>query len=136
MKLRPATLEDAELLFGWRNDRQTREASVNTDPAGWEGHLAWLRASLASPARTLLIAETDRPVGTVRIDYRDETELSWTVAPDARGKGLGKTMVLAAMPSGPVIAHIKNGNIASQKIAKAAGFELARDGLLERWERS
>jgi RimJ/RimL family protein N-acetyltransferase len=135
MKLRPATLQDAALLLEWRNDELTREASINAEPVGWDSHIAWLEASLKNPRRKLLIGETDRAVGTVRIDYGEETELSWTVAPDARGQGVGKAMVMAAMPEGPVIAHIKRGNIGSQKIAEAAGFSLARDGDLQRWER-
>jgi RimJ/RimL family protein N-acetyltransferase len=135
MKLRPATLDDAALLLEWRNDLLTREASVNTEPVSWDSHVAWLRASLGNPRRKLLIAEIERPVGTVRIDYGEETELSWTVAPDARGRRLGKAMVLAAVPEGQVIAHIKHDNVASQRIAEAAGFRLARGGDLQRWVR-
>ena len=135
VKLRPATLEDARMLLAWRNDEATRAASVGTDAVSWQDHVDWLRASLENPRRKLLIAEAGQPVGTVRIDYGAETELSWTVAPDARGQGHGKAMVLAAMPEGPVIAHIKRGNVASQRIAEAAGFTLAKDGDLQRWER-
>jgi RimJ/RimL family protein N-acetyltransferase len=133
--LRPATLDDAEMLFAWRNDPLTREASVNTDVVTWKGHLAWLRASLENPKRRLLVAETENPVGTVRIDYGDETEISWTVAPGARGKGIGTEKVKGALPEGPLIACIKRANIASQQIAKAAGFVLVSDHDLQRWKR-
>ncbi|MFN4288897.1 MAG: GNAT family N-acetyltransferase [Brevundimonas sp.] len=136
MKLRAATLDDAERLLEWRNDPLTREASVNMDPVPLEAHVGWLTASLQNPNRTLLVAEVDgRPVGTVRIDRGHETEMSWTVAPDARGRGFGKQMVSAAMPEGTVIAHIKAGNVASQKIAQSSGFTLTRDEALQRWER-
>jgi RimJ/RimL family protein N-acetyltransferase len=134
MKLRPATLDDAKLLFDWRNDPLTREASITTEPVAWEGHLKWLQATLQNPRRALLIAETDRPVGSVRIDWGEPTELSWTVAPEARGQGVGRAMVSAAVPDGMVIAHIKQENVGSQKIAEAAGFRLVHDGALQRWE--
>lgn len=136
MKLRPATIDDASLLLEWRNDPLTREASVNTDPVGWDGHVEWFRSSLTNPNRKLLVVEVnEEPVGTVRIDYGDETEISWTVAPSARGRSLGKQMVQAALPDGPVIAHIKRENIASQRIAQAAGFKLVCDEPLQRWSR-
>lgn len=137
MQLRPATIDDAEMLFTWRNDTLTREASINTDPVAWDSHVNWLRASLQSDKRKLLIAEAEgEPVGTVRFDYGDEAEMSWTVSPTARGKGLGKHMVRAAIPNGPVIAHIKRENAASQRIAQFAGFSLVEDEPLQRWERS
>lgn len=123
------------MLLAWRNDPLTREASVNADLVAWESHVDWLSALLENPGRTLLVAQTDRPVGAVRIDRGDEVEMSWTVAPDARGQGHGRAMVAAAAPEGPAVAYIKRTNGASQRIASAAGFVLARDGELQRWER-
>ena len=135
--LRPATMADAGLLLRWRNDPATRAASVNPAEVGRQEHLAWLEASLRSPTRTLLVAELDgAPVGTVRIDRGAETELSWTVAPGHRGKGLGKAMVQAAVPEGDVVARIARDNAASQAIALAAGFTLEEDGALQRWRRA
>jgi RimJ/RimL family protein N-acetyltransferase len=67
------------------------------------------------------------PVGTFRFDRVEEEveELSWTVAPSKRGLGVGKALVREAVKSrvGTVLATIKIGNIASEKIAKDAGFE-------------
>ena len=125
LKVRPATIQDAELLFGWRNDPQTRANSINTGDAPWEGHLHWLRASLKNPDRQLLVAERDGvPVGTVRIDGGDE--LSWTVAPEHRGVGLGSEIVALVAKRGDR-AQIKCDNFASQRIAKRAGFVLWKD---------
>ena len=130
--LRPATLADAEMLLAWRNDPQTRSASHNEDEIPLTAHLVWLNQLLANPERRLLIAELDgAPVGSVRAD-RDGggvTELSWTVAPTARGKGLGREMVIAALADidGPVRAEVKVGNVASMRIAEAAGLVLVRE---------
>lgn len=136
MHLRRATMDDAAVLFAWRNDPETRANSVTTDPVAWDGHRGWLEMSLASPDRELLIAEIDGvPVGTVRIDRGEEIELSWTVAPDQRGKGIGRYMVTMASPSGPAVAKIKPANIASQKIAESAGFRLAGVDGLQIWRR-
>ncbi len=119
---------DAKILFDWRNDPLTRENSHNTDEVPWENHVAWLEKSLVSPTRTLYIAEAEGvPVGTVRADlHNGARELSWTVAPEARGKGFGKAMVLQfvreILPGVRLIASVKKGNRASESIARALGL--------------
>ena len=35
IQLRPANEQDADCLFKWRNDPETRHASHNTDEACW-----------------------------------------------------------------------------------------------------
>jgi RimJ/RimL family protein N-acetyltransferase len=138
LRLRPATAADAALLLEWRNDEATRLASHNTDKVRPEDHARWLDALLRNPARRLFIAEVNgEPVGSVRADRDPDGachELSWTVAPSARGLGLGAPMVrlLLAEVSGPVRAEVKPGNPASVRIAEAAGlrFDGERDGVL------
>lgn len=126
---------DARLLLEWRNDPETRANSVNTGALQREAHEEWLRMTLNDPLRRVFIAELlGKPVGAVRIDSReDSTELSWTVAPEARGKGIGKIIVNAAIRllSGKVTARIKASNAPSIKIAVDAGFvkEREEDGL-------
>jgi len=126
--LRPASAADAALLLRWRNDPQTREASHNSSPVNAAEHQRWLQSRLDDPACLLMVAEHKGiPVGTARADRRDDCwELSWTVAPAARGKGLAKQMValLANGISEPVRAEIKAGNAASMRIAEYAGLRL------------
>lgn len=130
MNLRKATLEDGKTLFDWRNDPLTREASHNTGELSLAAHMAWLTTSLENPNRTLLIAEDNGlQLGTVRMDHgKDSTELSWTVAPSARGRGVAKQMVTKAAETCTVAicAEVKAGNLASAKVAEAAGMALAR----------
>jgi RimJ/RimL family protein N-acetyltransferase len=132
LSLRPATEGDSQNLFVWRNDPETRRSSVHTDPVPLKEHQVWLKCSLANPNRRLLIAESGRrAVGTVRLDFdptedTEHWELSWTVAPEARGQGFGREMVRAAIEqfSFAMKARIRVDNLASQKIATAAGFKL------------
>jgi RimJ/RimL family protein N-acetyltransferase len=129
LQLDPATENDAELLFEWRNDPVTRENSIVGAPVTWEGHIAWLQASLTNPNRHILLGSAAGcKVGMVRLDINDDgtCELSWTVAPDLRGRGFGKALVAKALERtrSPVVARIKIDNLASIAIAKACGFQL------------
>lgn len=131
LSFRQATMEDADLLFIWRNDPVTRLGSHSDAEFDFESHLSWLKSSLASQTRDLLIVEENGlPVGTVRIDYPavGVAALSWTVAPEARGRGVGKRMVRLAVemiPASCIIrAEVKVENTASIKVAEAAGLGL------------
>jgi RimJ/RimL family protein N-acetyltransferase len=134
--LRRATIEDASLLLEWRNDRGTRNASHNTDEISRDDHLAWLERTLGDTTRQLFIAEErGSPVGTVRVDLDNGIhELAWTVAPNARGRGVARRMVaqVAAGIAGPIRAEVKVGNLASRRVAEHAGMQLQSesDGVL------
>ncbi len=136
LTLRPACHRDAELLLAWRNDPSTREASHSTAMVQPEQHAFWMAQTLAGADRRLMIAELDgKPIGTVRADRSQGCwELSWTVAPQARGRGLAKRMVamMALQIDEPIRAEIKTGHAASIRVAESAGMELERehDGVL------
>ena len=126
--LRPATLDDAKTLFEWRNDPQVRAASHNQDEISFDWHMTWLEKSLENPNRKLYIVEEDGiNIGTMRSDWTENAyTLSWTVAPKARGKGIGKRMVslLVKQIKEPIRAEVKVENLASIKIAREAGLQL------------
>lgn len=121
--LRPATMNDAQCLFDWRNDPLTRANSVNSDPVEWSGHVAWLERRLSRDEPGLFVAvEGDELVGTVRID---DDEISYTVSPDHRGRGLATAMLMLAYEAfGQKIAKIKPENRASIRAAEKAGHQV------------
>lgn len=121
MKLRAATMEDARLLFDWRNDEETRKQSRNAGVLEFDSHCKWLATQIVEGLAPLIALDPD-PVGTVRI--AKSGEMSWTVAPEKRGQGYGTKMVkLAARRAENPWAEIKEDNIASRKIAEAAGIK-------------
>ncbi|MBI4087894.1 GNAT family N-acetyltransferase [Candidatus Kaiserbacteria bacterium] len=132
LHIRPAHIEDARLLFEWRNDEATRRASVTTAPLIWEEHLEWLSKVLNGefPGRSIYIVEIEgEPAGTVRSDERQDgfTEISYAVSPQWRGKGLGKRMVIVFVAQylrgKKLAARIKKGvNPASEAIAHSLGL--------------
>ncbi|MFI7674969.1 GNAT family N-acetyltransferase [Actinophytocola sp. NPDC049390] len=131
--VRPATEADAELLLSWRNDPETRRWSRTTDPVPAAEHRAWLAGTLASPDCRLFVADHGgRPVGTVRFDRDGDTwEVSLTVAPSARGRGLAAPMLLAAERAlGPAVirANVHHSNAASLAVFRRAGYRRSVGG--------
>jgi len=90
-----AKQEDWKILLEWRNDEKTRNNSINTSIISEAEHKNWFFASLNNPNRIIyIVEENNQKIGTVRVDKQaDETYISWTVAPEYRGKGYGKQMV-------------------------------------------
>jgi len=135
LRLRNATMADARMLLEWRSDAETSAASRSTKGIDFATHEKWLSDCLASYERRLFIAETNSanesksPVGTVRIDIGEPCELSWTVAPHARRRGIGQRMVshVASIIGLPTKAVTRKSNIASQKVAASAGFRLSEE---------
>ena len=131
--LRKARSEDSDLLQAWRNDEATRRNSLNSETIPADEHARWLDRSLGNTDRILFIVEdAGTPVGTVRIDSLPDgrKELSWTIAPEFRGTGIGKQAVKKAIDEHPdwvFVARIKGTNTASIKIAEHAGYWFQRE---------
>lgn len=147
--VRPATLQDAEALWHWRNDSLTRAMSRHQGMVPFDDHLSWLRASVDRPDRHLLVGTAGGvEVGTVRWDLESgaEWEVSITLAPEARGRGvapgllrageiwLSRTTVVDAY-----LAVVRTDNLASRRLFLHGGYapDLPANGEgLERWVRT
>jgi len=102
LDVRPATSEDARVLWEWRNDPATRAGSRSSAEVPWSDHLRWLATSLTRTDRQLLMAEdSEGAVGTARWDLlgEGEWEVSVTVAPQRRGQSLARPLLRAAEES-------------------------------------
>lgn len=97
MRLRPATLDDAGLLWQWANDPVARANSFHAEAIGWEEHLTWYTTRRAAAGTRLWLLECRHmPLGQIRYDRiaPDTAQISYLVAPGCRGKGIG-TQLLA-----------------------------------------
>jgi RimJ/RimL family protein N-acetyltransferase len=133
LTLRPASAADEALLLAWANDPVTRAASRIHDQISAADHHAWLERRLDAPdeARIWIGEVMSAPIGVVRFERRaaDAVEVSITVAPDARGRGLAGQLLQAGVTKareafGPVtiLAEILAGNDASVRLFSGAGF--------------
>ena len=121
--IRPAARDDARLLFEWRNDESTRSVSKNRALIAWDEHLGWLDRRLGMDHPNLFLFEVDgQPVATFRIDGND---LSYTVAPEHRNRGIAKLMLNEVRSRfGRLRAHVYSANIPSIKVAQSADLEV------------
>lgn len=132
LTLRPATLDDAQLLFDGRNAEAVRRWSLDTAAIEWPQHLNWLNASLRNPQRLLLIAEADDgAVGVLRYDLRGfEAEVSLYLLEGRLGLGWGRALLARGeafvrehWPQMTAItAQVLPGNRPSLNVFRDAGF--------------
>ena len=132
--IREATIKDAKILFDWANDTETRQNSFNSVIIDWNNHIKWFKNKLNDPAcKIYILYSNEKPVGVVRFEVNETTIVGVTVAPNYRGMGLGSEILKIARNTfwknntDSILAYIKKGNIASQRIFEKAGFSFLRE---------
>jgi RimJ/RimL family protein N-acetyltransferase len=132
--LRHATAHDADMLLGWANDPTTRASGFHPAPIDRVTHERWLATRLTSPRSRLYIGlDDDRPVGQVRLEAGPDgrVEVGISVAPEARGRGVGRDLLRAGLAAGTAdpdlevdvfTARIRPANDASIALFARAGF--------------
>ena len=140
--LRPAVAADAYMLWLWANDAESRAASFGREPIAWEAHVVWLDGCLRSASHLVLIAGlgSGQPAGVIRFDTADNWQtarLSYTIAPEVRGRGLALALVhagTAAVRTQHRMVHVRaevtRGNERSLRVFSQAGgwVETETDG--------
>lgn len=122
-----------KLLHEWRNSKQVRQYSFNSEEISFVTHEAWVKRNLNSQDVKLLLACTNGfPIGCIRFDFHNKhsTEVSIYLSPDILGKGFGCEILLAAQkwiknhyPDIEYInAQIKEENKASRIVFEKSNF--------------
>jgi UDP-2,4-diacetamido-2,4,6-trideoxy-beta-L-altropyranose hydrolase len=129
--VRPVRQEDIKICYEWANDVEVRQSSYNTAPIAFEDHVIWFSNKLKDPRSNFYIMEhCGKPAGQVRFYGGNEKVISYLVAPEMRGKGLGRTLVKKGLAQllkdvkdvKKVTGYIKKSNIASCNACHRAGF--------------
>lgn len=122
IELRPATFEDAEILFNWSADLYTQKNEFFGDDITWEKHELWLKRKLQDPNCFMFICMFQRvAVSKLQVNVVNRIgNIDFVVAPEARRKGYGARIIgLAAKAVQKevdiLIGLVKSDNIASQK---------------------
>lgn len=95
--LRPATVDDAEMIVNWRNLDEVMKYSVNRDPFTVEGHLNWVKKHIDTGDTVqfiICLKESDRPIGSTYLKDIDRTKKSAEYGvfigdTSVRGRGIG-----------------------------------------------
>lgn len=148
MLLRPARLSDSIKIYKWRNNKLSREMSVNQKYISWNSHSAWYKKSLQDQNMITFIGQITAnlqshnlktlngliDVGIVRFQY-DKTkscnELSFIIDPLYRKKNLAKSLtklgiktIQEMFPDSIVSTIVRNENSASLTILTSLGFNV------------
>ena len=137
LTLRPAVLGDCLVLWRWRNDPETRQASVDEREIPVDTHTRWFEETLKRSDRKLFIVSADGvDAGMVRLDIQDrDAAVSVNIAPEWRGRGVGPRALgcLSREAFGPLgllrmSAVVKRENAASRIAFERAGFTVVDAG--------
>lgn len=133
VSLKPATTEDCENVFKWRNHPEIRKLSFDRGPLLWDDHQKWFLKAIASSKTVLLIGEeNNNPVGVLRYDLRDYNSfVSIYLKPGFTGKGIGTQMLTMGSDwirkkhpdIKKITAEIIPQNVSSIKAFQKAGFK-------------
>lgn len=144
LSIRPASHDEAELLFSWRNHERTRRQSLDSRPLELSSHIDWMEKTLKRTDVSLLVAcRVDVPVACVRFDYlENRARVSIYTDPNLQGRGFGLAALRTALdwlrhekPEIAVVeADVLIGNDASHKLFTSAGFRSVWTRHEFRWE--
>jgi RimJ/RimL family protein N-acetyltransferase len=133
LTFRKATIDDARILYDWRNDPETRENSfASTKEILFEEHISWLSEKLQNDqAHIFILLEDDvRPIGQVRFDIFDKVgTVSIIIDSSFRGLGYGREglkmlrdHIFSSQIAVCLKAFIKKTNLSSLDMFRSAGF--------------
>lgn len=139
-EFRPANLSDCRWLWQVREHPSVAIQSLNPAPIPYIKHCRWFRYLLNNKERRLEIfidATSNTRLGYLRAEpYQTGQLLSWAIAPEFHGQGLGKCMLASWCQAvdTPLWAQIKAENLPSQAIAAHAKFiKLEEKNGIETW---
>ena len=131
LSLRKVINTDEDLLLIWANDPEVRKGSFKNHTITKDEHRIWFDKKHRDPNVLMWVFEVNNsPAGLVRLEKdNNEVVLSYQIASQYRGKGLGTKMLKMAMNEVEnhwrnikVMAYTVPGNIASVKSMEKAGF--------------
>jgi spore coat polysaccharide biosynthesis protein SpsF len=126
LRLRPANLYDALIMYKWAMDIEVRNNSINPDSFSFEHHLRWVQNKLNDSNCKIFILESLFPIGQIRFEKKEDRWIvSYLIDENFRNKGFGYQIIkigLENMGRGQYLARVKKSNISSIKIFNKLNF--------------
>jgi RimJ/RimL family protein N-acetyltransferase len=130
--LRPATINDAETVFKWRNDPFIVVRGSSQREVTWDEHIEWFgKVVIGNLCRMSIVLKDGDPIGQVRFDRvsRDICVISAYLLEAFTGKGYGMLAiragcreVLGLWDVSRVVACVRQDNKAARSAFVKAGF--------------
>ena len=131
--LRAVELDDAKLLYIWRNEKETRKNSFNSNLIDFNEHLNWLEKKLENNARLFYILVCDgMEVGQVRVDIEGKIGVvNYSIDSKYRKMGYGKSILELAEQEllknaanlKKIVGYVKSENVASRHIFQILNYQ-------------
>ena len=152
--LRPITVQDTELVVGWRNQEQVVRNFIYRKPVTIDDHMSWIENKVATGhvhQFVVCLCDDDTPVGSVYLQKFEEENRKaesgvFLGNADIKGKGIGTEAVMLLVKYGfdvlglhKIVARVLAYNSASIRLHEKAGYvqeaylkdELFLDGRFE-----
>lgn len=133
LNFRKATIDDANILFEWVNQRSVRAQSFSPKEIEYTDHIQWLSKKLDDTSCFLYIAYPDtEPAGIIRFDKDNNIYIiSYLISEEKQGKGFGNMIIKEGINqflkdssyTGTITALVKKSNVASIKIFSKNNFQ-------------
>lgn len=136
---RKASLDDLEIVFNWSNDSLVRSNSYQTSKITIKEHTAWFVKKIKEENTLfyiVLVGETKAGIIRYSLD-EDHSVIGVLVSEPFRGQGLAAVFIknslieLKSEYVSPVLAYIKEENVASKKAFETAGFTFYKNELVQ-----
>lgn len=139
VSFRKATKDDLMLVYNWSNDPLVRNNSFNSEPIVLNQHRNWFATKIKDANTLFLIAlVNNKPAGIIRYSIEDKYSLvSIMISKAFRGQKLAETFLKKSsvlyfkIEDKPVLAYIKNENIASVKAFENSGYQYFKEELIK-----
>lgn len=138
--LRPAILEDAAMVFRWRNDPFIVAQGSLSREVSWAEHERWFAETIQGDNRRMFIVlHNGRPAGQIRFErsHHSDCVVSVYLAREFTGKGwgiqavdLGCRTIFQHWPVSRVVACVRAENRSGYSAFRKAGFTEEKNSTL------
>ncbi len=133
--LRPATMNDADMVFRWRNDPFIIAHGSSHREVEWEEHRKWFAETISGQNRLMFIVlENGTPIGQIRFERENQQNcvISVYLLQEFTGRGfgiqairMGCAALFEAWDVDRVVACVRLDNPAGRAAFLKAGFDEA-----------
>lgn len=133
--LRPATMNDADMVFRWRNDPFIIAHGSSHREVEWEEHRKWFAETISGQNRLMFIVlENGTPIGQIRFERENQQNcvISVYLLQEFTGRGfgiqairMGCAALFEAWDVDRVVACVRLDNQAGRAAFLKAGFDEA-----------